>query len=49
MGFSLHQRRAYKTVDDEDLKFPLIYGEGKKVGFRTSAVRFRHEGDGLTR
>lgn len=23
--------RAYKTIDDEDLKFPLIYGEGKKV------------------
>uniref|UniRef100_A0A674NSS7 Protein phosphatase 1H-like n=1 Tax=Takifugu rubripes TaxID=31033 RepID=A0A674NSS7_TAKRU len=22
---------AYKTVDDEDLKFPLIYGEGKKA------------------
>lgn len=24
--------RAYKTIEDEDLKFPLIYGEGKKVG-----------------
>ena len=23
--------RAYKTIEDEDLKFPLIYGEGKKV------------------
>lgn len=23
--------RAYKTVQEEDLKFPLIYGEGKKV------------------
>uniref|UniRef100_A0A669ESW2 Protein phosphatase 1H n=1 Tax=Oreochromis niloticus TaxID=8128 RepID=A0A669ESW2_ORENI len=22
---------AYKTIEDEDLKFPLIYGEGKKV------------------
>uniref|UniRef100_A0A8C6UHL0 Protein phosphatase, Mg2+/Mn2+ dependent, 1H n=1 Tax=Neogobius melanostomus TaxID=47308 RepID=A0A8C6UHL0_9GOBI len=22
---------AYKTIDDDDLKFPLIYGEGKKV------------------
>ncbi|KAM9376278.1 protein phosphatase 1H [Pholidichthys leucotaenia] len=22
---------AYKTVEDEDLKFPLIYGEGKKA------------------
>ncbi|KAG9335214.1 hypothetical protein JZ751_005569, partial [Albula glossodonta] len=21
---------AYKTIEDEDLKFPLIYGEGKK-------------------
>lgn len=24
--------RAYKTIEDDDLKFPLIYGEGKKVG-----------------
>lgn len=23
--------RAYKTIEDDDLKFPLIYGEGKKV------------------
>lgn len=23
--------RAYKTIEDEDLRFPLIYGEGKKV------------------
>ncbi len=23
--------RAYKTVQEEDLKFPLIFGEGKKV------------------
>ncbi|XP_043093738.1 protein phosphatase 1H-like isoform X2 [Puntigrus tetrazona] len=22
---------AYKTIEDEDLRFPLIYGEGKKV------------------
>ncbi|KAJ0029003.1 hypothetical protein NQD34_004000 [Periophthalmus magnuspinnatus] len=22
---------AYKTIDDDDLKFPLIYGEGKKA------------------
>ncbi|KAL6057990.1 hypothetical protein STEG23_015858, partial [Scotinomys teguina] len=22
---------AYKTIEDEDLKFPLIYGEGKKA------------------
>uniref|UniRef100_A0A674PK24 Protein phosphatase, Mg2+/Mn2+ dependent, 1H n=1 Tax=Takifugu rubripes TaxID=31033 RepID=A0A674PK24_TAKRU len=22
---------AYKTIEDDDLKFPLIYGEGKKV------------------
>ncbi|MED6249587.1 Protein phosphatase 1H [Ataeniobius toweri] len=21
---------AYKTIEDDDLKFPLIYGEGKK-------------------
>lgn len=27
---SLH--RAYKTIEEDDLKFPLIYGEGKKVG-----------------
>jgi hypothetical protein len=27
--------RAYKTIEDDDLKFPLIYGEGKKVGART--------------
>lgn len=26
------KNRAYKTIEDEDLKFPLIYGEGKKVG-----------------
>lgn len=32
VDISLHKRRAYKTIDDEDLKFPLIYGEGKKVG-----------------
>lgn len=24
-------RRAYKTIVEDDLKFPLIYGEGKKV------------------
>lgn len=24
--------RAYKTIEEDDLKFPLIYGEGKKVG-----------------
>ncbi|KAI4586660.1 hypothetical protein MJG53_004447 [Ovis ammon polii x Ovis aries] len=24
-------RRAYKTIEDDDLKFPLIYGEGKKA------------------
>lgn len=23
--------RAYKTIVEDDLKFPLIYGEGKKV------------------
>uniref|UniRef100_A0AAQ4PK72 Protein phosphatase, Mg2+/Mn2+ dependent, 1H n=1 Tax=Gasterosteus aculeatus aculeatus TaxID=481459 RepID=A0AAQ4PK72_GASAC len=23
--------RAYKTIEDDDLKFPLIYGEGKKA------------------
>lgn len=28
--------RAYKTIEDEDLKFPLIYGEGKKVGMCAS-------------
>lgn len=27
-------RRAYKTIEDDDLKFPLIYGEGKKVRWR---------------
>lgn len=40
VDFSLHKRRAYKTIDDEDLKFPLIYGEGKKVGLCTSAPEF---------
>ena len=30
-------RRAYKTIEDDDLKFPLIYGEGKKV--RSAAAR----------
>lgn len=29
ISFLMH--RAYKTIEDEDLKFPLIYGEGKKV------------------
>ena len=24
-------RRAYKTVEEEDLRFPLVYGEGKKA------------------
>lgn len=28
----LSSYRAYKTIEDDDLKFPLIYGEGKKVG-----------------
>lgn len=28
---SLPLCRAYKTIEDDDLKFPLIYGEGKKV------------------
>ena len=28
---SSHLCRAYKTIEDDDLKFPLIYGEGKKV------------------
>jgi len=23
--------RAYRTIVEDDLKFPLIYGEGKKV------------------
>ncbi|KAL2309515.1 hypothetical protein Nmel_005720, partial [Mimus melanotis] len=23
--------RAYKTIEEDDLKFPLIYGEGKKA------------------
>lgn len=33
--------RAYKTIDDEDLKFPLIYGEGKKVRVRVLRLRWR--------
>lgn len=33
--------RAYKTIDDEDLKFPLIYGEGKKVRVPALDVCFR--------
>lgn len=28
---SVLTNRAYKTLEDEDLKFPLVYGEGKKV------------------
>lgn len=31
LSWSAPLHRAYKTVEDEDLKFPLIYGEGKKV------------------
>ena len=27
----LFPHRAYKTIEDEDLRFPLVYGEGKKV------------------
>lgn len=27
----LSDHRAYKTIVEDDLKFPLIYGEGKKV------------------
>lgn len=23
--------RAYKTLQEDDLKFPLVFGEGKKV------------------
>lgn len=30
--------RAYKTIEDDDLKFPLIYGEGKKVRQKTPVV-----------
>lgn len=30
--YCLFPYRAYKTIEDDDLKFPLIYGEGKKVG-----------------
>uniref|UniRef100_A0A674P8J2 Protein phosphatase 1H-like n=1 Tax=Takifugu rubripes TaxID=31033 RepID=A0A674P8J2_TAKRU len=35
---------AYKTVDDEDLKFPLIYGEGKKVKVY-HLTRYEHGAD----
>uniref|UniRef100_A0A4W5L0H8 PPM-type phosphatase domain-containing protein n=1 Tax=Hucho hucho TaxID=62062 RepID=A0A4W5L0H8_9TELE len=27
----LFPHRAYKTIEDEDLRFPLVYGEGKKA------------------
>lgn len=27
----LHLTRAYKKIEEDDLKFPLIFGEGKKV------------------
>lgn len=33
--------RAYKTIEDDDLKFPLIYGEGKKVGIRLPQMENR--------
>lgn len=29
--FNFFDYRAYKTIIEDDLKFPLIYGEGKKV------------------
>lgn len=29
--FKFFDYRAYKTIVEDDLKFPLIYGEGKKV------------------
>ena len=37
-------RRAYKTIVEDDLKFPLIYGEGKKVKllFQMNMHRARH-------
>lgn len=31
ISFDCHSFRAYKTITIEDLKFPLIYGEGKRV------------------
>uniref|UniRef100_A0A4W5JT54 Uncharacterized protein n=1 Tax=Hucho hucho TaxID=62062 RepID=A0A4W5JT54_9TELE len=27
----LFPHRAYKTIEDEDLRFPLVYGKGKKA------------------
>lgn len=32
--------RAYKTIVEDDLKFPLIYGEGKKVRREKKSVNF---------
>lgn len=36
LKWCLSSSRAYKTIEDDDLKFPLIYGEGKKVGSHSS-------------
>lgn len=38
ISFLMH--RAYKTIEDEDLKFPLIYGEGKKVSVSVCQCKF---------
>lgn len=32
--------RAYKTIVEDDLKFPLIYGEGKKVRWMSNNQAF---------
>ena len=31
--------RSYKTITENDLKFPLVYGEGKRVS--TNALTFK--------
>lgn len=36
-NYLLFDCRAYKTIVEDDLKFPLIYGEGKKVRNGTEA------------
>lgn len=34
--------RAYKTIVEDDLKFPLIYGEGKKVRWKSPDQPFKY-------
>lgn len=40
ISFNCVSCRAYKTIVEDDLKFPLIYGEGKKVRREKKSVNF---------